>query len=264
MRRTAIVCVIVLVAGPWHAFLAGAVSSTVSDTVNGQPTANALAAWDAYVRKTEAEIDSRQTPTDLTPPARAALEKGEVVVDEGHDHSVDVPDGLIHHWRGRVFLPAVALDRLLTIVRDPAAHQQEDVLEAKLLGRTGETDRVFLKIKRSALVTAAYNTEHVVTYRTRDATLVTSRSEATRIAEIEDLGTPREREKPPGDDRGFLWRMNAYWRYEAVPGGVIVTLDSVTLSRGMPWGLSPIASPIVNRVARESLVRTLRSLRARF
>jgi hypothetical protein len=58
--------------------------------------------------------------------------------------------------------------------------------------------------------------------------------------------------------------MNAYWHYEAVTGGVMITLDSMTLSRSVPWALSPIASPIVNRVARESVVRTLRSLRARF
>jgi len=34
-----------------------------------------------------------------------------------------------------------------------------------------------------------------------------------------------------GDDRGFLWRLNAYWRYEQVAGGVIAECESITLSR---------------------------------
>ena len=26
-------------------------------------------------------------------------------------------------------------------------------------------------------------------------------------------GTPAEREKPPGQDGGYLWRLNSYWRF---------------------------------------------------
>jgi hypothetical protein len=234
------------------------------------PSGGAVSAWDAYVRKAEAQIEAASThhgsSADLAPAAHVALERGEVVVETGaaEAHVVEVPDGLIHHWRGRVLVPNVSLERVVAVVRDPAAHKQEDVLEGRLLDRAGDTDRVFLKVRRASLVTAAYNTEHVVTYRAFGDDCVRSRSVATKIAEIEGLGTPAEREKPPGSDRGFLWRMNAYWHYEAVTGGVMITLDSMTLSRSVPWALSPIASPIVNRVARESVVRTLRSLRARF
>jgi hypothetical protein len=35
-------------------------------------------------------------------------------------------------------------------------------------------------------------------------------STATKIAELADAGTPAEHELPPGEDRGFLWRLNAY------------------------------------------------------
>ena len=61
-----------------------------------------------------------------------------------------------------------------------------------------------------------------------------------------------------------MWRLNSYWRYDAVPGGVVVQLDSLTLSRDVPWAVSAVASPIINRIARESMVRTLTSLRAMF
>ena len=66
---------------------------------------------------------------------------------------------------------------------------------------------------------------------------------------------------PSAEDNGFLWRLNAYWRYEAVPGGVLVECESVSLSRPVPMLLRAVANPIVDRIARESLTNTLVSLR---
>ena len=85
---------------------------------------------------------------------------------------------------------------------------------------------------------------------------------STKIAELENPGTPQEREKPPGDDHGFLWRLNAYWRYEQMGDGVMIECESVSLSRSLPFLIKPVAGPIANRIARESLARTLKSLRA--
>ena len=79
--------------------------------------------------------------------------------------------------------------------------------------------------------------------------LTTSRSVATRIAEV------------GGGDRGFLWRLNSYWAYRQVPDGVVVELESVSLSRSVPGVLKPVAGPIISRIARESMVRTLVALR---
>jgi hypothetical protein len=55
--------------------------------------------------------------------------------------------------------------------------------------------------------------------------------------------------------------MNSYWRYEEIPGGVIVELESITLSRGIPMGLGLVLEPMVDRIARESVTRTLASVR---
>ena len=84
---------------------------------------------------------------------------------------------------------------------------------------------------------------------------------ATRIAELDDAGTPQEREKKAGSDSGYLWRLNAYWRYEAVNGGVLIECESVSLSRGIPFVLRPFVTGAVEGVARESLERTLTGLR---
>jgi hypothetical protein len=82
--------------------------------------------------------------------------------------------------------------------------------------------------------------------------LATARSVATSIRET------------GGRDRGFLWRLNSYWRYRQVAGGVVVELESITLSRSIPGVIRPIAMPIVHHIARESMARTLDTFRDRF
>lgn len=234
------------------------------------PTPDAAAAWAQYVARTEHRITrelrdgQRFLSSDFDQARRDGVRRrvlgGEVVIT---GDSVDVPDGLIHHWHGYVFIPGGSLDALMASIADPTgprAIRQEDVLDARVLSRTGDGMRLYLKLQRQQIVSVAYNTEHDVRFRRHANERASSRSTATRIAELEDAGLPSERERPDADDRGFLWRMNAYWRYEAVPGGVIVELESLTLSRGLPWGMRTVVRPLVERVARESIARTLVTL----
>ena len=69
-------------------------------------------------------------------------------------------------------------------------------------------------------------------------------------------------EEVGGGDKGFLWRLHSYWRYERVDGGVLVSLESLTLRRDVPMLIKPLAGRIVPRIARESMVRTLDALKA--
>jgi len=85
--------------------------------------------------------------------------------------------------------------------------------------------RVSLKLQRRKIVTVVYNTEHVVVFASYRRQARDQREHATKIAEVSDANTPQERELPVGDDRGFLWRLNAYWRYEQVAGGVIAECE---------------------------------------
>jgi putative flippase GtrA len=193
---------------------------------------------------------------------RGAVRAGGISVVQLDAPSIE--DGRIHHWVGAVFVPGVGLEALLRRLKEQAGHESafyDDVVESRLLGKDGDRLRVFMKLRRTSLITVTYNTEHAVEYRTLGEARSSARSVATRIAELTDAGTPHEREKLPGQDNGFLWRLGAYWRYEAVAGGVLVECESVSLSRPVPMLLRPMASPIVDRIARESLERTLRSLR---
>ena len=177
-----------------------------------------------------------------------------------------VPDAMVHHWRGSVFVPRVSLDRVLAHVADPRvdAPVQEDVIEARVLDRSPGSLRLFLRLQRSQLVTVVYNTEHVVHYTRLGGTRASSRSVATRIAEVAEPSTPRERELRPGEDHGFLWRLNSYWRYEQIATGVLVECESVSLSRTVPAIARSAVRPLIDQVASASMERTLAALRSRF
>ena len=132
-----------------------------------------------------------------------------------------------------------------------------------MLERTPDGLRLYLKLQKSKLVTVVYNTEHLVRYEKHSADQESSSSIATKIAELEHPSKSNEREKPEGKDSGYLWRMNSYWRYQQVDGGVIVECESMTLSRSIPILFEYIVRPMIKGTAQESLHRTLDSMRTR-
>jgi putative flippase GtrA len=202
----------------------------------------------------------------------AVLRRGEVHVERAavaRDHranEIPVDGGLINHWRGTAFVPNVTLDHLLKVLQEPQSdkHKQEDVISSRVVSRDGDSQKVFLRLKRTKFVTVVYDTEYDVDYRRLSPDRALSNSISTRIVEIENAGTPRERALPEGDDHGYMWRLNSYWRYKQVDGGVLVEIESLTLSRPLPAIIGSIIRPIITSTARESMTRTLASVRARF
>ena len=111
------------------------------------------------------------------------------------------------------------------------------------------------------MVTVVLDTEHDVHYLGDSATRAHSRSSATRIAQVENAGKPDEREKTPGEDDGFLWRMETWWRMEERDGGVYVQSEVVSLTRDIPTGLGWLIGPFVTSIPKESLTFTLEATR---
>jgi putative flippase GtrA len=203
-----------------------------------QPRPHTIAAWNQYI----ATAESRHAPS-------RALVDGE----DAQGETIRIEDGTIHRWRGAVVVRNIRVEELVSRLMNPGTPPpQEDVVESRVLARDGDSLRVYLRLVRSSIVTVTYDTEHDVTFRWQGPGLATSRSVATRIAEA------------GGGDRGFLWRLNSYWRYVQQGEDVRVELESLSLSRGVPTVLRPVASPIVGRIARESLLRTLASLQRFF
>jgi putative flippase GtrA len=212
----------------------------------------------------------RQSPEQLAR-TMGALKRGEVIVSRGaardaSSNEIAIDGGLINHWRGTVFVPNVTVDQLLRVLQEPQTdkHKQEDVLSSRVLSRDEHTQKVFLRLRRTKFVTVVYDTEYDVEYRRLPPDRAFSNSISTKVVEIENAGTPSERALPEGDDHGYMWRLNSYWRYKEIDGGVLVEIESLTLSRTLPAIIGPLIRPIVNSTARESMTRTLSSVRARF
>jgi len=208
----------------------------------GAQTSDTIAAWDRYVTATEIELER----------ARAARGSRTLVTEAiaAEGGSRRVPGGTISDWQGSVFVPGVTLNRVLDRLQHPGTPPpQEDVISSRVLGRSDDALRVSIRLARRAIVTVTYDTEHEMRFHRWTPRLATARSVATRIEEV------------GGSDHGFLWRLHSYWLYEEIDGGVFVELRSLTLSRDVPAIIRPVAAPLVTRIARESVVRTLEALR---
>lgn len=174
--------------------------------------------------------------------------------------SIDTPDGLIHHWRGAVFIPGATVSQVMARLAN-GPPRQADVLQSRVLAEGPGWMRVFLRLSRSKVITVVYDTEHDVRFTRYGPGRGASTTIATRIVEVDNPGTSTERQRAPGDDHGFLWRLNAYWRYLDVPGGVIAECESLSLSRGIPFGLGTFLGPLVASTAREAMESALLAVR---
>jgi len=240
---------------------------------------NTIEVFDRYVKLTEARNDEelkRGTNLlwiDTLPPeqraeAYAALKRGEVKMEkfETRDNSkhIDCPSGIIHHWTGVVFIPGAKLDDVLGVLEDYNKHSlyyAPDVERSKIESRNSDHFRVYLRFRRHKVITVVLNTEHEIDYFHDGPERAHSRSSAVRIAEVEDAGKSDEREKTPGDDGGYLWRMETWWRFEERDGGVYVQSEVVSLTRDIPALLAWMIKPFVTSIPRETLTATLEATR---
>jgi hypothetical protein len=236
-------------------------------------------AFDRYVRLTDDRNDAelkrgtelfwidRLSETDRLE-AYSALKNGEVQIhqlttmDSGKE--VPCPGGLIHHWVGIIFIPGAKMGDVLAILEDYEHHSTyyaPDVERSRIESRDGDHFRVFLRFRRHKVITVVLDTEHDVRYFHDNQSRAHSRSSAVRIAEVENPGKSNEREKPPGDDGGFLWRMETWWRMEERDGGVYVQSEVASLTRDIPTGLGWLVGPFVTSIPKETLLFTLNATR---
>jgi len=223
------------------------------------------------ITNNEPFLDIERQPAAQLAQTMAALKRGEVIVTrgaayDGSSNEIPIDGGLVNHWRGTVFVPKVKLDALLKVLQEPQTdkHKQEDVLSSRVVSRDGDSQKVYLRLRRTKFVTVVYDTEYDVDYQRLTPDRALSNSISTKVVEIENAGTPRERALPEGNDHGYMWKLNSYWRYKQVDDGVLVEIESLTLSRELPAIIGPLIRPIVTSTARESMTRTLASVRARF
>jgi hypothetical protein len=197
------------------------------------------------------------------------LRRGELVIErlmrKEANRDIDIPNGLVHHWLGIVFVPGATLRQAVALLQDYDRHATiytPNVARSKTLARRGADEfHVDLRFVMKKVITVVVNSEHDARFTWHDPQRASSRIVSTRIAEVVDPDTPREKEKPVGNDGGYLWRLHSYWRFLERDGGTYIQCETITLSRGIPFGLSWIVGPFVNSLPRETLAFTLQTTR---
>lgn len=238
-----------------------------------------IQAFEQYVRLTEKRIDAEVQHSSpflwidgLASADRTSrldmLRRGDVVIerltttDDGRE--VEIPDGLVHHWIGTAFLPRVAVSDAIALLQDYDRHADfyaPRIERSALRSSDGNRFQFHLRFFMKKVITVVLNTEHEARFVRPAPDRAYSRIVSTRMAEVEHPGARDEREKPVGKDGGYLWRLNTYWRFLERDGGTYLQCESVSLTRGIPFGLGWAVGPFVNSLPRESLEFTLDTTR---
>lgn len=203
--------------------------------------------FEEYLRSVDAQMVGRA--------AAAAAVSGVTQGVTAHARGKEVRDGLVHDWSAATFIPGARKAQAVAVLEDFSRHPAiyPEVVEGRVEKR--EPGRIFgfhLLRKKKVLevnLEARYQLEVLPSPPNRYA----SRSTALSITELENVGTTKEKRLPPGQDHGFLWRLQTYWILEETSEGLWMEVRSVSLTRDVPMGLGWAVKPIVKDLPRESL-----------
>ena len=199
-----------------------------------------------------------------SPSQMERLRRGEILWSPGKDSGImEVPDGLIHHWRAAIYVPGVTLAAVLDKARDYSNYHTVYtwVIGSELIAHEGDRSRSFFRMKRSAgAVTGVLDLWIVTDYRSIRADRATSIANVECVRQVEHAGERRERRLPRGTGNGYLWRANTLSKYLERDGGVYIELDTLGLTRDFPPLLKWVIEPVARRLGRASAADSLRSL----
>ncbi len=240
----------------------------------------AAQAYDRYIELTEAQMNSKlaqsgpylwveRLPEARRAAAEAQLHNAQIVIERldtlDNGKTIPAPGGIIHHWIGTAFVPGATLVQTLSFMQDydhKVDYFKPDIVRSKILRHEGDDYLVLLRFYKKKIITTVIDTDQQVHYHVVDRTHAWSRSRTTRVQEVDNAGQPNEKLQPEGHDRGFLWRMNTYWRFEEKDGGTYIECQAISLTRDIPTGLGWVVGPFVTSVPKESLTFTLSTARA--
>ena len=228
---------------------------------------DAAAAFSEYIAAADAEFERRLAGDSpflwgKQDQARAkALARGKIVVDPTPIPSMrETPGGLIHDWTAALLVSNADAERLVAVVAAYDTHADTygpGVVRSRILERDGTRMRVAMRLLKKNVLTAVLETEHTVEFDRLDGQKWWGRAQSTSIREVVRVGKPDESLRPPGHDRGFLWRMVVYWRFADTPEGAIVEHRSISLTRSPPKGLRWVLRPVLDGLPRQSLANIL-------
>ena len=176
------------------------------------------------------------------------------------DGILNVPDGLIHHWRAIAFVRGATMKQAEGVARDYAAYSRiyTNVVASRVLSRKDDSYRVLIRLKEGeAGINAVLDVRSAVDYRTQADGSVSAVSRSEEIREVEHPGRPNESLLPVGRDSGYLWRAHTLTHFVAERDGLLVVMETIGLSRRFPRGLGWLIEPIARRLGRKSVEGSL-------
>lgn len=233
----------------------------------------AVTAFESYAAKVEARLGQQHSSAagflagvETSGKTDERVRRGEVVIEKLTPDKGEVPGGLLHDWRGTAFVKGATAADFARLMKNFSGYPQmysPEVVRARVVSPQSRPvpDHFTseMRVRQKHVITVVLDTTYDVTYGRLDPRHGYSISKSTKISEIEDSGTPKERALAPDKEHGYLWRLNTYWSFEERDGGLYMQIESISLTRGIPPGLGWAVGPFVESVPRESLEFTLRN-----
>src|SRR5258708_33715186 len=154
-----------------------------------------LTAWDAYMRAANLQLEERLNNNspflwiDESPERSRRVRQVGFLISPMRDANPEiVPNGLIHHWIGAMFVANVTIGDALSVARDYERYKEfygPTVINSKLIARNGADYTVsILGLKRVLFETIVLQSEFQSSCSESDAKRAYCISYSTRIEEI--------------------------------------------------------------------------------
>ena len=210
----------------------------------GELKPETTAAWDRYIKLTEAEFAAR-SPQNFLWVDSHQKEKTQVWLSQNvmttretldHGEKIEVPDAVIQHWFGAVYLETATFDRLRDTLLDFANYKNwfgPQVIDSRVDKRDGDTFNFFLRLNKKQLTQVVLNADFKAGFVALDPRHGTVSVRSMRIGETLHPRNKKtyDQEVSADDENGYLWRLNIYWRFETSDVGEYLEMDLITLAR---------------------------------
>jgi hypothetical protein len=235
-----------------------------------EPKRDTLRAWDDYtgsVGTSVAERNSGIRPflwVDESSEARLRVQNGKLVITNHDPHKV--PQGLIHHWVGVMFVPGVSLEQVMRVLNSYDRYSdvyKSLIRKTSVIEQAGDTVKLNVLAAQKALsVTAAVDTDEEIQIARPAPNRVCITANSVRMQEIANYGQPGEHVFPEDRRPGYVWRALIVQRLEERDGGVYVELETISLSRGIPVEVRWLIKPLTDELPRKMMTDILEETRA--
>lgn len=229
--------------------------------LGAQAPAVAVSAFEKDAAATEARIaDELRHPAQLDP----RFKQGETMITDRTPTEMTSLDGaMLRHWQGEIFIPGAKAQDFLRLMKDFNNYTRifhGQVVRSTINSAAGDHYQITMRTRQEYGIAVVMDTSFVVDFRSTNAQSGMSISRSTAVSEIDNAGKKNEHALDAAHEHGFLWRLTTFWTWREQNGGLYLRIESISLSRGIPTGLGWVVGPFVERVPRQSLEFTLKSV----